>query len=281
MCSEGVAKIFRKTYPVIGVLSTIACLYAVSVSPPLYAELFTTTVNPVNGTIQIVECTSVPIYHCARVVDKQKSMDVTVYHVSMGVPFLLCCIVGTIFYVLTKKEDNNIINADLSFAPESYQPVTNGDGTSLYTWELIFWGYVLLVHTVLVTALTSPVDIFDTAISVLFTTLCLMFLCRPRSGNTGGGVQVAVVSTLLVCTWLTFTSIPHVYEPDRLWLLVILVLLDTLLLLVHMYDGIPTMYTIVMGRLTFISLVNLSLAYAFTTLKDRLDTYHVLDNGVS
>ena len=273
MCSEGVAQIFRKTYPVIGVLSTLACLYAVSVSRPLHVELFMTMANPVNGTIQIVECTSVPINHCASVVDKQHRMDVVVYHMSMGVPFLLCCIVGTIFFVLTKKEDNNIINTNLLFAPESYQPVS-AHGSSLYTWELFFWGYVLLVHAVLVTVLTSPVDIFDTFISVLFTTLCLMFLCRPRDeAGSGSGAQAVVVSTLLVCLWLTFASIPHVYEPDRVWLLVVLILLDMLLLLVHLYDGLPTMYTIVMGRLTFISLVNLSLAYAFVILEDRLETY--------
>lgn len=110
MCSEGVAKVFRKTYPVVGVLSTLACLYVVSISPPLHAELFVTTVAPVNGTLQTIECTSVPIYHCARVVDKDHRMDVTVYHMSMGVPFLLCCVVGTVFCTLTKKEVSTVPN---------------------------------------------------------------------------------------------------------------------------------------------------------------------------
>lgn len=184
------------------------------------------------------------------------------------------------------EQDNNLINVNVLFAPESYAPVpgNHDSGASLYTWELIFWGYVFMVHAVLMVVLTSPVDIFDTTISVLFTILCLMFLCRPRGNhhdgggggggsNSGSGAQSMVLVTLVTCTWLTFSSIPHVYEPDRLWLLGILIVLDMLLLLVHMYDGMPTMHTIVMGRLTFISLTNLSLAYAFMTLHDRLETY--------
>lgn len=155
----------------------------------------------------------------------------------------------------------------------------------MYTWEMIFWAYVFMVHVVLVAVLTSPVDIFDTAVVVMFSIICLMYLCRPRSNNPdsgdagdrtlggGGMAQAGVLTTLLVCTWLTFTSIPHMYEQDRAWLFAVLLVLDGLLLLVHMYDGMPTMYTIVMGRLTFVNLVNIVLAYAFATLKDRLDQF--------
>lgn len=87
------------------------------------------------------------------------------------------------------------------------------------------------------------------------------------------GVQAVVLSCLIGCTWITFASIPHVYEADRAWLFLCLLLLDGLLLLVHMYDGTPTMYTIVMGRLTYVSLANLCLAYAFYSLEDRLEEY--------
>lgn len=58
-----------------------------------------------------------------------------------------------------------------------------------------------------------------------------------------------------------------------MWLLGLLVAMDILLLVVHGYDSMPTMYTIVMGRLTFITLMNLSLGYAFIVLKDRLEEY--------
>lgn len=54
---------------------------------------------------------------------------------------------------------------------------------------------------------------------------------------------------------------------------------DGLLLLVHMYDALPTMYTVVMGRLTYVSLVNLWLAYAFRSLDDRLSEYVQLPQG--
>lgn len=83
-------------------------------------------------------------------------------------------------------------------------------------------------------------------------------------------MQGLVLSTLIVCTWLTFTSIPHAYQQDRLWLMGVLTTIDGLLLLIHMYDSLPTMYTIVMGRLTYITLGNMLFSFAFATLEDRL-----------
>ena len=284
MCSEHVARTFTSSYPVIAALSTIACIYSVSTSPPLHAELYSSTVHPVNGTLQIVKCNTVPVVHCDRVVDQPERLHVHIYHMSMGIPFILACGVGTVFCILTRKEES-IFSVNLLFIPDTYTPVNAREGSSVYTWELIFWSYVLLVHVVLVVSLTSPVDIFDTTVVVLFSFLCLMYLCRPRGDpsndhaldnrtfNSGGMLQAAVLSTLLVCTWVTFTSIPHMYEQDRAWLFAVLLVLDGLLLLVHMYDSMPTMYTIVMGRLTFVILVNSVLAYSFATLQDRLDQY--------
>ena len=90
--------------------------------------------------------------------------------------------------------------------------------SSLYFLETVFWWYVLLIHTTLVVSLTSPVDIFDTVIVVIFTVACLMYLCRPRGsaneGNTGGistsGSQGVVLVILVTCSWMTFSSIPQV-----------------------------------------------------------------------
>ena len=78
---------------------------------------------------------------------------------------------------------------------------------------------------------------------------------------------------MVVCTWLTFTSIPHAYQHDRLWLMGILSALDGLLLLVHMYDSLPTMYTITMGRLNYVTLGNMLFSLAFAILEDRLSEY--------
>ncbi len=50
-------------------------------------------------------------------------------------------------------------------------------------------------------------------------------------------------------------------------------MLDGLLLLIHMYDSLPTMYTIAMGRLTYVTLGNLLFSLAYATLEDRLEEY--------
>ena len=297
MCSDGVAKGFRRVYPAVGTVTAAVCLYAVSMSPPLHIEVYSTTSKPVNGTIQVIQCHPViiskeggTISSCERVVDQPTRLHVDAYHLSMGIPFIACCVIGAVFCSLTKKEDSTVFNINNLFTPESYTPVGGGSahhnedgggGGSMYTWELVFWGYISITHWVLVSVLTSPSDIFDTAVSIGFTVLCLMFLCRPRgSDNNGGGggggmigMQGLVLSTLLLCTWLTFSSIPHAYEADRGWLFASVLVMDGLLLLVHMYDDMPTMYTIVMGRLTYVSLVNLWLSYAFYSLDDRLSEY--------
>jgi hypothetical protein len=298
MCSPGVAKAFRGVYPLVGGMTAFMCLYSVAMSPPLHIEVYSTTAVPVNGTLQIIECDPLlsfvlkdgsKLAHCERVVDQPKRLHVDVYHVSMGVPFVACCILGAIFCSLTRKEDSTVFNLNNMFTPDTYAPVGggggadyDGHGSSMYTWELVFWGYVGVVHWVLVSVLTSPCDIFDTVVSIGFAVICLMFLCRPRGessegggGRSGGmaGLQGLVLSVLLLCTWLTFSSIPHAYEEDRGWLFASMLVMDGLLLFVHMYDGMPTMYTIVMGRLTYVSLVNMWLAFAFYSLDDRLSQY--------
>ena len=285
MCSDGVANAFRKAYPFLGAFTTLLCLYILSMFPPLHVELYSTSVRPINGTIQIIQCVQVTLpgvaNHCKRVVDQPARLQVDVYHSAMGIPFLAVCIIGAVFCSLTRKERDMVFNMNIMFTPDTYAPLHGGgdessSSSSLYTWELVFWSYVLLLHVVLVVCLTSPVDVFDATVAILFGLLCFMFLCRPR-GNTnvshGGTLQGIVLATLLVCVWLTFTSIPHVYQQDRLWLMAVLTSLDGLLLLIHMYDNMPTMYTIVMGRLTYVTLGNVVLSYAFATLEDRLSEY--------
>ena len=79
MCSDGVANAFQKVYPFVGLLTAAWCLYVVSMFPPLHAELYSTTVRPINGTLQVIQCDNkikiaLPdgsvVSHCERVVDQ-------------------------------------------------------------------------------------------------------------------------------------------------------------------------------------------------------------------
>lgn len=211
MCSEGVSDIFRKAYPFLGIVTTLICLYVITVYPPLHVELYSTSVRPVNGTLQIILCDDafsgimIPdgrvMTHCERVVDQPGRLNVNVYHLSMGIPFIVGCMIGTIFCHLTKKERGTVFNVNVMFVPDTYTPVsTNMDygiqeqSSSLYTWEIAFWVYIFVVHSILLACLTSPVDIFDTAVSVMFGTLCFMFLCRPRGNNNMGAAATMQVN---------------------------------------------------------------------------------------
>ena len=157
-----------------------------------------------------------------------------------------------------------------------------GRGNSLYRWECTFWIYVVAAHLVVVLMLGSPVDVFDYAVTVAFQILCIMFLCRPRqsdnsdfdsAANSMSSAHLFVLSILLLVAANSFASIPHVYEADRLWALAILVVLDILLLVVHLYDHVPTMYTIVMGRLIYVVGMEGLLVAVFYCFKHRLDKY--------
>lgn len=306
--------------------STLACLYAICKAQPLHIEIFSVTARPLNGTLQVIQCSSAaavvvglhggaaapaPVASCRRVVDTTQRLSVNVFHVSMAVPFLMCCVVGAVFSVITSKQDAagmGVFSSEEPFATSTYASASSsssarggkyetggGNPGSLYAWELVYWLYVALVHCTLLTTLTSPVDIFDTLITTVVTVLSLMFLCRPRdfnddggggggeSGGGGGGcgngatnstgIQSVVMCILLATTWLGFSSIPHNYEEDRIWLFATLLSLDVLALVVHMYDTVPSMYTVVMGRLTYVTCLNIAMAYAFYTLEHRLSVY--------
>lgn len=122
-----------------------------------------------------------------------------------------------------------MLSMDMMFVVDSYIPMGRhgggGSGSgSLYTWELLFWGYILCVHSVLLVTLASPVDVFDTTVVVSFTVLCMAFLCKPRQegegggggGGGGGATQAIVLCVLVLSAWLALTSIPHAYEVSRI-----------------------------------------------------------------
>ena len=122
---------------------------------------------------------------CERVVDQPGRLRVEVYHIAMGVPFILCTAIGSIFCSLTKREDSSVFSENLLFVADSYySPVSlnaaggDGDGSTMYTWEISFWIYSMALHVVLVATITSPVDVFDTVVSVLLGVLSIMYLCR-------------------------------------------------------------------------------------------------------
>ena len=56
MCTEGMARAFRGSYPAIGACTLLVCIYVVSISPPLHAEIYSTTAMPINGTLQVPVC---------------------------------------------------------------------------------------------------------------------------------------------------------------------------------------------------------------------------------
>lgn len=59
MCTEGMARAFRGSYPAIGACTLLVCIYIVSISPPLHAEIYSTTAIPINGTLQVIPFTMV------------------------------------------------------------------------------------------------------------------------------------------------------------------------------------------------------------------------------
>lgn len=318
MCTPSVQVLFRRLYVGLCMALCILGIFLVITRPPLHTELFVVVPLPINGSLQTIVCQDnvkvtladgTVTKHCEYTVNLAEKprprITVHVYHISIGIPCILVCILGVFFAYTTSKEAayHGLISADLLFVVETYSvelsPLDGRGGggggggrsmNTLYRWECVFWLYVFVAHMVIVLALASPVDAFDFAIIVIFQVLCIMYLCRPRqddedcngySGIGGGGrgsgrgsmTQSLVICILLLVAFNSFISIPHVYEETRLWALVILLCLDTLLLVTHMYDHTPTMYTIVMGRLMYVVGILCLCISVFYVFKNRLQKY--------
>jgi hypothetical protein len=253
--------------------------------------------------------------HCEYQVDHIHRIHVDAYHVSMGLPILLVCGVGCVFALMTSKESamhSGLMTADMLFVVGTYSPDLSssshhGRRNTLYRWECVFWLYVFVLHLIVVLMLASPVDVFDCIVIVVLQQLCFMYLCRPRQcdstdGDEGGGYglyslasgsgstyeqgslsssswgQGVLVCLLLVLAFNNFASIPHAYEEDRVWAFGVLLAMDLLLLVVHMYDHVPTMYTIIMGRMLYVIVLNVSVLSMFYMYRHRLQLYESLNS---
>lgn len=241
---------------------------------------------PVNGTLESILChkeavTNIPM--CEKVVDltmKPQRLKVRTYHVSMGFFFVITCCIAAVWSIMTSKENarGGIISSEINFTIDVYQQDHDYNRNDLYRWEVVFWMFVGAVHICLMLPLTSPVDGFDCMVICCFALLCIMYLCKPRNleesaASIASPTHGAVLCLLLMVLWMAFTSIPHIYEADRLWLLGGVFFLDSLLIVTHVYDSIPTMYTIVMGRLIYTVSMEALVVTAFYCLKHRLSVH--------
>lgn len=301
MCTICIQQAFHRLYVGLCIALCALGIFLVATRPPLHTELFMVQPKPVNGSLQVIMCRAdvkikladgTVAQHCEYTVDHANRLQVTAYHVSMGVPCILVCLLGCFFALTTSKENamHGIMSStDLLFIVETYSMEMKSAShhhNTLYRWECIFWGYVFWVHLVIVLMLASPVDVFDCMVIISFQILCIMYLCRPRQcdaenalwevGNkksNSSWFQGFVFVLLLFIAWNSFASIPHAYEGERIWSLVVLLAMDILLLVVHMYDHMPTMYTICMGRLLYTIVLNACVICMFATFHHRLVQY--------
>lgn len=281
-------------------------IFQVATRPPMHVELFMVQPRPVNGSLQTIVCQSdvkitladgTVTQHCQYQVDQIHRLKVNAYHIPMGIPCILVCVAAVIFALMTSKENEASglmsSSADLLFIVETYsmEMKNSYSKNTLYRWECIFWAFTSWTHFVVILILASPVDVFDCIVIVSFQILCIMYLCRPRqcdsqedaygfgtsiSRNHHGGsgiLQGFMVVLLLFIAWDSFASIPHVYEGERIWALAVLIVMDTLLLVIHLYDHVPTMYTIGMGRLFYVIVLSACVVGMFCTFKHRLTKY--------
>ncbi len=325
MCTPDVQYVFRRMHTGLCLTFCALGILLIATRPPLHVEFYMVTPKPVNGSLQVIVCNAqvkvmladgTIVQHCEYQVDNIHRIQVNAYHVGMGFPCLLVCVVGCLFSVMTSKEaaaHAGLMTADLLFIVQTYAGETSqGRRNTLYRWECVFWGYVFLVHVFAVMMLASPVDVFDCIVIVSFQQLCIMYLCRPRQANSddtecrdgGGGIgmyslvhaeqnnsshaggangtwmQAILGILLLFIAWNNFMSIPHVYEADRVWAFAILVGMDLLLLVVHLYDYVPTMYTIIMGRFLYVVVMSATILGMLYAYKHRLLLYANVDKMV-
>ena len=106
-------------------------------------------------------------------------------------------------------------------------------------WNTMFWVTHILIHLVVILRLLSPVCLYQALLILILQTISLAILCNPRSGPRP-------YDTLLILCYgigslLAFQDLPH---GSHIIFMSLLILLDVLLLMGHVYDQRPNMQTI-------------------------------------
>lgn len=159
-----------------------------------------------------------------------------------ALPILLASALAAMFSTVTyKTHESGITGQDFQQEVLDQVPM----------WDLLFWTYLLLAHSIVVVTVADPVDVFGVIASTCFMTYFLHRACAPKShvlNLTQENLNIVgyCLGVMMAAYQITETRGFGGY------VLMMLVVLDYFLGVGHTYDKQPTIDTVGNCRLFYI-----------------------------
>jgi len=202
--------------------------------PPVRVQIFTSHPKVDNGTL----------------VENQSQLSVTEFGLSL--PFLILSCVAVLFSTTTAGlTESGMLQQDNHYTFELLSEAAQ--------WDTVFWVFCAGVHVLVVTVITSPVDLYAVLVSSLLLFYFLGRLCSPRCQQLNMTYENMNLLGFCAGVLVAGYNIPDSHT-GRAAALVMMVMLDYTLGVGHTWDTVPTMDTVTNCRLFWVCAVSLSLA---------------------
>lgn len=212
--------------------------------PPVRIEFYNSQPTIVNGTV-----------------DPAKPPTLLHTGISLSMPLLLCSCLAAIFSTVTAGlVERGVLQQDNFYTTD----VLNDAGM----WDLIFWFYCTLAHSILISVVMSPANAFAAALASILYIYFLACICQPRQTQlsmTQTNINLlGLWSGLLIATY----NLPDTHT-GRVASLFIMCVLDYMLGVGHTWDVSPTMDTVTNCRLFWVCSCSFCLAGLYGAWHDH------------
>lgn len=187
--------------------------------------------------------------------------DVEASKLFMGLPTLMCSLVGAGFASLTYQAYES------GLAGQDYNPDAL-DGVGV--WNIVFWLHCFLSHALVVFIVTDPSDAFGAVSATMFMVYFLYRSCYPRAGGslniTRENLNILGYALGVAQMGYQVTDI----RPYGGYVVMLVLVLDYFLGLGHTYDREATLETVANCRLFYICTVSLCIAFLYAMSGEEL-----------
>jgi hypothetical protein len=170
--------------------------------------------------------------------DTQHTMDIQVDMFASSPLYLLTSFATCMFALATRRITPS---SDVTYTMEAI--------ADLNPWEYGFWFTVILHHATMILFMCAPVDWYFLSLTVSGITLVLLLMARLPLLE--GASQSRSNFLMLVCGALYFTLYTAVHRHGHMGFLAALMVMDSLILIGHMFDASPNMQVISNSRLIY------------------------------
>jgi hypothetical protein len=227
-------------------MSQVAVTLAViAYYPSVHVQFFTCHPKIDNGTLTLPDT------------------QLLVTNVGLSVPFLALSCLAVLFSTTTAGlVDRGLLQQDSQYTFELLHECG--------LWDAIFWAFCAGAHTIVITVVMSPADVYAVSISSLLIIYFLGRLCAPRFSQQLSMTQenfnlLGLFAGLLISGY----NIPDSHS-GRSAALMVMCLLDYMLGVGHTWDASPTMDVITNCRLFWVCSTSLCLAALYGAWHDHL-----------